>query len=504
MLPPAGQPAPAPGAAPGALSVSQAAALIDGVVRERLSESLRIIGEVSNFTERGHWYFAVKDGSAVLNCVMFQARARAAGFVPRSGQEVLLTGRVEFYKPQGKISIYVERLEPVGAGALEAALRALVAEVRALGWLDPERKRPLPTFPRAVAVVTSRTGAALQDVLDTFRRRCPAVGVSLVDVLVQGAQAAPSVAGAIRWLSANHAALGIDAVLVTRGGGSMEDLWAFNDRSVAEAIVHCPIPVVAAIGHETDTTLAELVADERCATPTQAAMRLSPDRAALAEQAELMEGRLRLAVRRAVGSLAELARTQSRRLRAGAAGDVLHRARRLEMLSGRLELCRPASVYAARRADLAHRASTLRTLAHERLACEDPSAKARDLLGCFRRRLTVERALLDSRLRQLELVGPTAVLRRGYSVTFDDRGGVVRSASAVRDGDALTTRLAEGEIRSVAGEAAPSASPVSPAPVPPPGRERTPAPIPAAAPAAAPPARRTRKAADDASQLGLF
>lgn len=423
----------------GALTVSQAAAMIDGAIRTGVPGAIRIVGEVSNFTDRTHWYFAVKDAECVLSCIMFGARARAAGFTPAAGQQVVITARAEFYKPQGRVTLNVERIEPVGVGALELQLKRLIEDVRALGWLDPERKRPLPRFPRRIAVVTSKTGAALQDVINTALRRCPAVELCFIDTLVQGAGAAPLVAAAINWVSDAATRLGIEAVIVTRGGGSMEDLWAFNERVVAEAIVKCAVPVVAAIGHETDTTVAELVADERCATPTQAAMRLTPDRASLLEQVEMVTGRLS-------GAAAGLARERRRHGREVARHLLMQMrervstaARRIGALGTRLERVKPAAVYERRRARLD--AAALRLSAA--------------VLGLARR----ERERLTGFDRQLNLVGPQAVLARGYSVTIKADGGVVREPTDVRAGDELITRLAEGSVKSVVKGSVPDALP---------------------------------------------
>lgn len=437
-----------PDTAPGTLRVAQVAAILESALRDHVPRGLRVVGEVSNFTDRTHWYFNLKDADAVVSCVMFQFAARKAGFTPATGQEVVVTGNVEFYKPQGKVTFRVEKIEPVGAGALELAYRKLVEEIRALGWMDIARKRPLPAFPRRVAVITSRTGAALQDVLDTLKRRCPAVEVCLLDTLVQGPAAAPAIATAINWLSANAATLAIDTLIVTRGGGSMEDLWAFNDRAVAQAIVNCSIPVAAAIGHEIDTTIAELVADERCATPTQAAMRCSPDRAALTEQLEATAARLDQSLRVESRRARERYSAASRGLLSTARAIVSTSARRLESLAGRLEAHRPAAVYERRRARVDQSADRLAAALRRRLDRLDLHRLALDLqlAASTALRSAIDRAAAAQ--RQLELVGPRSVLDRGYSVTLRPDGRAVRAPADVQPGDQLITRLADGAIRS--------------------------------------------------------
>ncbi len=312
----------------GVVRVGELCRMIGGALRKGLPARVRVVGEVSGCRERTHWYFDLKDEEAVISCVMFapQARRGGTGALLENGRQVVVTGRVDFFDKQGRTQVYAEAVEPVGEGPLEAKFRALVAELRGLGWFDPARKRALPTFPRRIAVVTSRTGAALQDVLVMAGRRCAAVEIAVVDARVQGDGAAGEVSRAIAWLSREHERLGIDAVLVTRGGGSMEDLWAFNERVVAEAILKCAVPVVAAIGHETDVTIAELVADERCATPTQAAMRLTPDRAALAEQIAQWRTRARLTVMRRVEQEERRVAAARRRRALSAPGEVVERA----------------------------------------------------------------------------------------------------------------------------------------------------------------------------------
>jgi exodeoxyribonuclease VII large subunit len=440
------------------ITVSQLAAQIDAALRTGLSAPVRFVGEVSGFRERTHWYFDLKDANAVVSCVMFQSAARRVGFAPANGQQVVCRGLVEFYAKSGKVSVILDKIEPVGAGALELAYRALVAELKGLGWFDPDHKVALPAFPRRVAVVTSKTGAALQDVLVTMRRRCPAVGVLVVDVRVQGERAAPEVAAAVRYLDANAALLGIDAILLTRGGGSMEDLWAFNEREVAKAIFECRVPIVAAIGHETDTTIAELVADERCATPTQAAVRLTPETAALLRQIDSHAARLagqvqraiRFDVQRVIGLARQPIFTNPREVVARARErlvreeESLHQAfekratalrHRLEQAAARLERNRPAAVYARLVGRL--------NLAESRLRSA-PAVKVRE-----------SNTRLAALERQLSSVGPIRVLERGFSVTIGPDGRVVRSPGQVRSGDQVQTRVAAGTFKSTVGDAGP-------------------------------------------------
>jgi exodeoxyribonuclease VII large subunit len=431
--------------------VTQLAARIDGTLKAGMAQAVRFSGEVSGFRDGDHWYFTIKDAGAAVNCVLWRSGKKNVKFTPTNGQQVLAKGRVEFYAPQGRVSVILDSLEPVGAGALDLAFRALCEELRGLGWFAEERKRPLPHFPAKIAVVTSRTAAALQDVLVTMRKRCPAVGVLLVDCRVQGQGAAEEVAAAIREVGGRAKELGVEAVLVTRGGGSMEDLWTFNERAVAQAIVECPVPVVAAIGHETDTTIAELVADLRAATPTQAAMRLTPDVAALAQQVHSVGGRLAMLVRQGLESRRRLLESVASRpvlasphraleayelaidrgaeqLVGAVQASVSRRRAGVDRLALRLERCRPA-------AQLASRAS--------RVAAADVSLRA-----ALRHRLDRLRAGVDAAARQLEAVSPLRVLERGYSVTTTADGTLVRRTADAPAGSELLTRVADGVVRS--------------------------------------------------------
>lgn len=491
--PPAQPPASDGGETP--LSVAAVAAMVARVLDERLPRPIRVVGEVSNFNDRTHWYFRLKDEQAVLDCVMFAAAARKAGFTPRDGDKVLLRGRVEFYGKQGRTQFYAEAMEPIGAGDLERRLRELIEELRGLGWLDPERKRPLPTFPRRIAIITSRTGASLQDVLSTMRKRCPAVDAVLIDVRVQGEGAAADIAAAINRLGNQAQALGIDAIIVTRGGGSIEDLWAFNERIVAEAIVRCAVPVVAAIGHETDTTIAELVADERAATPTQAAMRLTPDRAALTEQLDQLFVRARSAVSRRVERGIERLRAASRRADHAAHRAVATRLVRVERLGARLALVRPEAVYAARRARVIELGHRLRRAIDQRRTLVDIAGLATDLDRAWRIAHERRAARVDALDRELAVTGPRAVLARGYSVTTGPDGRAIRSRADVSAGDPITTIVADGGFTSIVGDGAGPGLPAAP-------RE---APVPPRAPRSTPlPTRKRRRDRTDPGQPGLF
>ncbi len=393
-----------PRSADAPLTVTQVAEVISNALSAGVPAGLRVVGEVSNLTRRNHWYFALKDETSVLKCVAWASKARTFGFEAADGMEVVATGTVQYYGPQGQCQLYVDRLEPVGAGALELKFRALCEELRALGYFAPERKRPLPYFPRRIAVITSPTGAAIHDVLDTMKRRCPAVAVLLVPVRVQGAQAAPEIVAALKRVAKIAGRRGIDAVILTRGGGSMEDLWAFNERIVAEALFNSPLPVVAAIGHETDTTIAELVADVRAATPTQAAMMVTPNRSDLSAQLDQLQRRLSAFVRTQVRF--ETQRLERLRAQLGTPQDLVRRAR------------------------------------------ETLEERGRDLHGVFAANLRERRQHLNTSERLLDSLNPRRVLSRGYSMTCDAKGKILRSSTMARAGALVRTTLHDGSFTS--------------------------------------------------------
>ncbi|MFW5681900.1 MAG: exodeoxyribonuclease VII large subunit [Phycisphaeraceae bacterium] len=400
------------------LSVSQASAVIREVLNVALPRTFRVQGEISNLSRRsagGHWFFSIKDDAATLRCVCFASNARRVSAEVDNGVEVVCTGRVDMYPAQGQVQLYVESIEPVGQGALEAELRRRIEALREKGWLDEARKQPLPSVPRRVAVVTSRAAAALQDVINTTQQRWPGCELLLVDVPVQGASAAPKIAAALAGLSRFGQAQRIDAIVLTRGGGSLEDLWAFNEGVVAEAVYRCPIPIVAAIGHETDVTVAELVADRRAATPTQAAMLLVPDRDALDQQLDHAAARLQSALRR----------------RLERARDRLDRAARHRLFRS------PRVLIEDRRERLARCSARLAAAPHRAL----------------------ERAArrLDAADRQLHAIHPTRVLERGYTYTLagdtDDPAAqqqrLLRSSDEARKARRLVTVFSDGRVVSV-------------------------------------------------------
>jgi exodeoxyribonuclease VII large subunit len=382
-------------------SVSELAELLRGLLEDALP-ALWVEGELSNFRNpSGHWYFTLKDERAQIRCAMFKGKNYLIKPLPKDGDHVLVRAKVGFYEGRGELQLVVEHLEPAGEGALLRAFEELKARLAAEGLFDEKLKRPIPVVPRGIGIVTSPTGAALQDILTTLRRRFPLGSVYVYPVPVQGAAACPAICGALTDLPQRAP---VDVIILARGGGSLEDLSCFNHESVARAIRACALPVVTGIGHEIDFTIADFAADLRAPTPTGAAERVSPD---LAEWREH------------VGEL-EYGLADAMRVRFEARGDAL------DELRQRLERAHPGR----RLQQFLQRLDEL----WERLAHGGPVAVARR-----RERLQTQALLLQS-------FSPRAILERGYAIAQTPDGHVIRDAAELAPGDALDVVLARGSV----------------------------------------------------------
>jgi exodeoxyribonuclease VII large subunit len=401
-----------------------------------------VVGEISRATlaPSGHWYFVLKDEGAAVDCAMFKGRAQHLDFRPENGLKVEVRARVTIYEPRGAYQLAVEQMRHAGQGALFEAFERLKAKLGKEGLFEEARKRPLPAFPRAIGIVTSPAAAALRDILTTLARRAPMVPVFLYPALVQGEGAAAQVARAIAVANARGEC---DVLLVARGGGSLEDLWAFNEEAVARAIAASDIPVVSGIGHETDFTIADFVADLRAATPTAAAAAASPDREALLSHLAREASRLSRACARLVENAAQRVDVAARRLLTPA--ERLARGReQLAALARRLGLQARQSV--------GLRTASLRGLAPRLRGAAPDAGAARSELVAISRRLAAGalRAQRDRRSRvtaiaaSLQHLDPTRVLSRGYAIVRAADGTVVRSGSTLSSGDALDLTLGEG------------------------------------------------------------
>ncbi|WP_200826816.1 exodeoxyribonuclease VII large subunit [Marinobacterium lutimaris] len=409
--------------------------------------SIQVIGEISNFARpsSGHWYFTLKDSKAQVRCAMFRGRNTATGFVPREGDEVVVTARVSLYEGRGDYQLICERMEKSGLGQLQQAFEALKAKLDKEGLFEQSRKRPLPAHPKHLGVVTSPTGAAIHDILTVLKRRFPGLPVTLYPTAVQGQEAAGQIVRAIE-LANRHASA--DVLIVGRGGGSLEDLWPFNEEAVARAILDSAIPVVSAVGHEVDVSISDLVADQRAATPSAAAEMLSPDRNAL--NLRLQQLRRRLLSRMSWQLDKKRQQLNSARQRLRHPGD---KVREHMQAVDRLEL---------RLARATNRHIQLQRSRLEQLQRRLQRVTPINRINQHRERLTQIEQLMPrlmqahlerSRLRlaqqsgKLQSVSPLATLERGYSILLDSKGQAVSDSTRVNPGDKLEARLHQGRLQ---------------------------------------------------------
>lgn len=384
------------------LSVSELNARIKGLIEsDPVLGSVYVRGELSNYKvyPSGHHYFTLKDAESSLRCVMFRSAASKLRFRPEGGMRVTAWGRVAVYPRDGAYQLYCEGLMPEGAGDLQVAYEQLKAKLAAEGLFDPAHKKPIPHYPERIAVITSSAGAAVHDIIRVLRKRWPVAKVVLLPVRVQGVEAPPEIAGALRYANKYRVA---DVIIIGRGGGSIEDLWAFNDERVARAIYASELPVISAVGHEPDVTIADFVADLRAATPSNAAELVAPDVSELRDAIRSASARLDQAIGRGLSqrrtALTELA---SRRVMQSPTGFIDQR--RLELDSIRLRL--------------------------------DAAATGR---------LHRERQEFARLAAKLDALSPLKVLGRGYSIALDAEGRAVREAGQLKAGDKLDLRLSRG------------------------------------------------------------
>ena len=388
------------------ISVSE----LNGVVKllldnDPLLRNLAVRGELSNYKiyPSGHHYFTLKDPEGALRCVMFKGSALRLRFRPENGMKVVVTGRVSVFPRDGAYQLYAEEMIPEGAGDLAVAFEQLKARLYAEGLFDPARKKPLPEYPERIAIVTSSAGAAVHDMIRILRRRYPLAKVILLPVRVQGAEAPAEIAGAIRY--ADRWQIG-DVIITGRGGGSLEDLWAFNDERVARAISACKIPVISAVGHEPDVTISDFVADVRASTPSHAAETAVPD------QMELR--------RFLLSSQQRLTKSQEKRLAA--------ERQRLTDFAAKRCLTEPMAFIQDKRMELVHRQQRLGDLSQGQLVRK-------------RQRFAAISAALDA-------MSPLKVLGRGYAVARDAEGRILKTYRDISVGDTVTVTLGEGGFTS--------------------------------------------------------
>ena len=444
-------------AAPKSLTVLELTRMIEQALRAKVPSTLLVKGQVSNLSAHaasGHLYFTLKDPHACIDCVMFRSDAERLRFEPQDGMELLASGSVKVYAQRGRYQLYVTSLQPLGQGALEVAFQQLRQKLDGAGLFAEERKKPLPAFPLNIAIVTAPQAAALHDVLKVLRR-FPWLRLFLYPVPVQGAGAAERIAAALRHLSSRHREVGgIDVILLGRGGGSLEDLWAFNEEIVARAVAASTIPIVTGIGHDVDVSIADLIADHHAHTPTEAAQVVTSAWRSVFDIVDTTTLRLRRGLRTLL---------QSARQRLDSIARHEHFRRPLDRINQLRQLIddRDRSLRVAMNSHIWELQRDLREI-EQSLAEHRPAIRVRLLrerVRSVQQRLTYaatidrqrRRSRLDSLERELRAVSPEAVLRRGFSLTTIKKdGAVVRSAKQIKGGEKLVTRLSDGMIESIA------------------------------------------------------
>jgi exodeoxyribonuclease VII large subunit len=458
-----GPPADSPGSASAPWSVRD---LVNDLRQhvEAAYADLWVEGEISNCraAPSGHIYFTLKDGEAQLPVVLFRRQAQLLRFQPQDGLAVLVRGRVSIYESRGQLQLIAETLEPRGAGALQLAFTQLKARLLAEGLFDAGRKRPLPAFPRSVGVITSTSGAVLHDIVKIIRRRHARLNLLVYPATVQGPECAASVAAGIRWFNQiqrkksqrkinqpGQLSTQVDLILIARGGGSLEDLAGFNDEALARAIAASALPVVSAIGHETDFTIADFVADLRAATPSAAAELITAAQHRIEERVEALGARVRRAIRyqlmlaRQRLTALSIAQIQSRLQTL-----IGHRAQRLDDLRHRIALVanRRLRARVSQLAALAARIERQNPAVRLALARRRLEAASQSLNRLARTPIAARAARFDRATARLEALSPLAVLNRGYALVYTADGRLLRDASEAHPGQTIRARLATGSV----------------------------------------------------------
>jgi len=436
---------PYPDTRPRALSVSE----LNHQARHLLESSFMQVwveGELSSFSRpsSGHWYFSLKDQKCQIRCAMFRGANQRIRTLPKEGDQIRIRGKVTLYENRGDFQIIVEHLEPAGLGPLQQAFEALKMKLQAEGLFDPARKKPLPVTPRHIGVVTSPTGAAIHDILTVLARRCPAIPVTLYPTAVQGQAATADIVNAIDRAQRHGVA---DVLIIGRGGGSLEDLWCFNEEAVARAIAGCSIPTVSAVGHEVDVTIADFVADLRAPTPSAAAEKISPDQSQwlrrLAEQ-QLRLGqsarRLLLRLDQQLGHLAARLRDPRRELQ--------DKAQRMDELDMRLNKAMNLKLQQQqlKTGHLAQRLGTQSPTKTLQNAGEQVQRLNERLDKAIRQNLRQQQEKLQLNAQTLNVVSPLATLGRGYAIVRDDQNRIVRSADQLSAGQTISARFGQGNV----------------------------------------------------------
>lgn len=436
-------------AAPRIWRIGELVAEVRTHVERRFAE-VRVEGEISNLraAPSGHLYFTLKDGEAQLPAVLFRRAASLLRFRPADGMQILLRGKLSVYEQRGQMQIVAETMEPLGAGSLQIAFEQLKAKLKARGLFEAERKQALPLYPRTVGIITSPTGAVIRDFLTIVARRHAALSVLLYPATVQGEGAAQELAAGLAYFNQTRE---VDAIVVARGGGSLEDMAAFNSELLAEAIAASELPVVSAVGHETDFTIADFVADLRAPTPSAAAELITAAQHRVEEDLEAYDHRLERALRyRLIQARHGLDRLHTEAMARQVADGLLRRSQRVEDLTARSEQSLRKQLqtrreqwlhleHALARQDVPHRVQAMRQRLEEQQSRLERST---------RHSLQLQAAQHRNLAGRLEALSPMAVLERGYGLVFDRNGKLIKSVTQIEPNEEITTRLADGSITS--------------------------------------------------------
>lgn len=410
-------------------------------------------GEISNLSQpaSGHIYFSLKDYSAQVSCAMFKGRNRTLKFQPKNGDQVLVRAKVSLYQPRGNYQLIVDKMEEAGDGALRRQFEQLKTKLTSEGLFDDTNKQDLPELPEGVCIITSKTGAAIHDVLSVITRRFPSIPVKLFPVPVQGTESAPAICNAINLID-NQVTTGqlkCDVILLVRGGGSLEDLWSFNEETVARAIHQCTIPIVSGIGHEVDITIADYVADIRAATPTAAAETVTPDQSSWAQSYDWHQQRLRQLIDNKIKRRHDEIQWLYQRL------QLQHPETQIQQSKERTnELIKRLTRFSDNTINFYKNKLTTTNV---RVHAQNPSIlikQKRQSVYYLKTRLEqasltllhTKKSQLSNKARTLNAISPLQTLERGYSITLNQQGKAITSIKQIKHGDTIKTRLHNGEI----------------------------------------------------------
>lgn len=410
-------------------------------------------GEISNLAQpaSGHIYFSLKDPSAQVSCAMFKGRNRNLNFQPDNGNQVMLRAKVSLYQPRGNYQLIVDRMEEAGDGALRRQFEQLKIKLAGEGLFEESVKQDIPELPECISIITSKSGAAIHDVLSVIERRFPSIPVKIFPVPVQGSEAAPAICNAIKLIGENvsNGELNCDVILLVRGGGSLEDLWSFNEESVARAIFACPVPIVCGVGHEVDVTIADYVADVRAATPTAAAETVTPDQSSWLQSFDWYQQRILQLAENKIERQQEKIQWLHRRLHQQHPENQVKRARQQTYDLIRRLNRQAQSLLAFRQSRLATTSAKLNAQNPGRLLKQKKQSAfylTTRLQQATMNLLAQRKLRLGNIARTLNAVSPLQTLERGYSITLDKKGKAIVSIEQVKPGDTLETRLHNGRI----------------------------------------------------------